>query len=90
MNGIEGLRSQSRHPLNSVATKVSPQYELLILTLRGQRNPGARRIQSELLRQHELSLGLATIHTIKKIETMSMNHTYESHTYREPLLSLFE
>lgn len=64
LSGVDGLHSQSRRPLSSPATKISPQYERLILTLRGQRNLGARRIQSELLRQHELSLGLATIHKV--------------------------
>jgi transposase-like protein len=64
LNGVEGLSSQSRKPLSSPTTKVNPQYEQLILTLRGQRNLGARRIQSELLRQHELALGLATIHKV--------------------------
>ena len=64
LNGIEGLRSHSRRPLHSPYTKVSDHYEQLILDLRTQRNLGARRIQSELLRQHTLSLGLATIHKV--------------------------
>jgi transposase InsO family protein len=64
LNGVDGLHSQNRRPLSSPATKVSPQYEQLILTLREQRNLGARRIQGELLRQHELALGLATIHKV--------------------------
>ena len=64
LDGIDGLNSQSRRPLSSPGTKVNPQYEQLILTLRGQRNLGARRIQSELLRQHKLAIGLATIHKV--------------------------
>ena len=64
LNGIEGLRSHSRRPLHSPNTKVSNHHEQLILDLRTQRNLGARRIQSELLRQHTLSLGLATIHKV--------------------------
>lgn len=35
-----------------------------ILTLRSKRKLGARRIQSELLRQHEFRLNLATIHKV--------------------------
>jgi transposase-like protein len=57
-NGIDGLRSLSRRPLSSPNAKVSDHHEHLILVLRSQRNLGARRIQSELLRQHDMSLGL--------------------------------
>lgn len=65
-HGIDGLKSQSKRPLRSPHAKVSDTYEQMILDLRTQRNLGARRIQSELLRQHELSLGLATIHKVLK------------------------
>jgi transposase InsO family protein len=63
-NGIDGLQSQSRRPLHSPTTKLNDNHEKLILSLRAQRNLGARRIQSELLRQHGISLGLATIHKV--------------------------
>lgn len=63
-NGIDGLQSHSRRPLSSPNTKVSNHHENLILALRTQRNLGARRIQSELMRQHDMSLGLATIHKV--------------------------
>lgn len=36
----------------------------MILKLRKQRNLGARRIQSELARLHDLNLGVATIHKV--------------------------
>jgi len=62
--GIAGLESQSRRPHSSPATKVGPEEESLILDLRHARNLGARRIQSELLRQNKISLGLATIHKV--------------------------
>lgn len=65
-SGIEGLKSQSRRPLHSPNAKISDSHEQLILALRTQRNLGARRIQCELLRQHELSLGLASIHKVLK------------------------
>ena len=63
-SGIDGLNSRSRRPLHSPATKLTAHYEELILTLRKERNLGARRIQNELLRQHEVSLALATIHKV--------------------------
>ncbi len=46
------------------AQKVSPAERGLILKLRKQRNLGARRIQSELRREHEMSLSLDTIHKV--------------------------
>lgn len=63
-SGLEGLSSQSRRPHNSPAAKVGPDEESLILGLRNKRNLGARRIQNELFREHQLSLSLATIHKV--------------------------
>lgn len=63
-SGLDGLQSQSRRPLSSPATKVGTHEETLILDLRHARNLGPRRIQSELRRQNELSLALATIHKV--------------------------
>lgn len=65
-SGIEGLSSQSRRPHSSPAKKVGASEEKHILSLRRSRNLGARRIQTELLRQHEISLSLATIHKVLK------------------------
>lgn len=66
-NGIDGLESHSKRPNSSPNIKVTSEIENLILTLRASRNLGARRIQSELLRLHGISLSLATIHkTLKK------------------------
>lgn len=65
-SGLSGLESQSRRPQCSPARKVGNQEEALILDLRFSRNLGARRIQSELLRQHEISLSLATLHKFLK------------------------
>jgi len=62
--GIEGLKSRSRRPHKSPRQKVSPEHEKRIIELRRQRKLGARRIQNELLRNHELSLSLATIHKV--------------------------
>jgi transposase len=64
-HGPEGLTGQSRRPTNSPATKVFEQQEQWILALR-RRRLGARRIQSELLREHDCKLSLATIHKVHK------------------------
>ncbi|OEU71317.1 MAG: integrase, partial [Desulfovibrio sp. S3730MH75] len=61
-HGVNGLKSLSRRPHNSPASKISPEHEDLILELRRERNLGARRIQSELKRLHEISLAVASIH----------------------------
>lgn len=62
--GIEGLRSKSRHPKSSPTRKVfEPQAEK-ILALRAERKLGARRIQNELHRLHDIRLALATIHKV--------------------------
>ncbi len=63
-DGLNGLRDCSRRPHHSPNTKVGQQEEAWILSLRKQRKLGARRIQNELLREHDYSLSLATIHKI--------------------------
>lgn len=63
-HGLEGLKSNSRAPLNSPSRKVGSQEEKWILDLRKERNLGARRIQNELKRNHECSLSLDTIHKV--------------------------
>ena len=62
--GTEGLRSRSRRPKTSRTRKVFEKDVNRILTLRSKRKLGARRIQSELLRQYEFRLNLATIHKV--------------------------
>ena len=62
--GIAALQDQSCRPQHSPARKVSATHEELILSLRRERKLGARRIQSELQRLHEISLPLATIHKV--------------------------
>jgi len=62
--GTEGLESHSRRPHLSPKTKAGETEQQLILKLRKTRNLGARRIQSELKRLHDISLGLATIHKV--------------------------
>ena len=64
-HGKDGLADRSRRPASSPATKVFEQQEQLILSLR-RRRLGARRIQNELLREHDCKLSLATIHKVLK------------------------
>lgn len=65
-DGIEGLNGISRSPKHSPKTKVFEQQEKLILKLRKKRKIGARRLQSELKRHHDISFSLATIHKVLK------------------------
>ncbi|MFI5323202.1 MAG: IS481 family transposase [Thermodesulfobacteriota bacterium] len=64
--GIEGLKDLSRRPKHSPKTKVFEREEELILTLRKRRKLGARRLQSEIKRHHEISYSIATIHKVLK------------------------
>ena len=64
--GEEGLEDESRRPLSSPNKKVGKQEESLILDLRRTLKLGARRILNELMREHQLSLSLATIHKVLK------------------------
>lgn len=64
--GIDGLEILSKRPYTSPNQKNSPELEAKILILRKSRNLGARRIQSELLRNEQIKLGLATIHKVLK------------------------
>lgn len=65
-DGLEGLKGDSKRPKRSPARKVFDEQEKLILGIRRKRKLGARRIQNELLRLHQLSLSLATIHKVLK------------------------
>jgi len=61
-SGIAGLESHSRRPHHSPNQQIHSKEETIILEIRATRNLGARRIQSELKRLHDISLSLATIH----------------------------
>lgn len=61
-SGIDGLQDKSKRPHTSPNLKITDNITKLILELRQKRNLGARRIQSELLRLHQISLSLASIH----------------------------
>ena len=62
--GVAGLASRSRRPKNSPNQKRNEELSLRILKMRKDRNLGARRIQSELIREESLRLSLATIHKV--------------------------
>lgn len=62
--GMDGLIGKSKKPRNSPRQKIDEHRIKLIVDLRSQRNLGARRIQTELIRLHTCSLSLATIHKI--------------------------
>ena len=64
--GIEGLSDISKKPHNSPNKKLREQLIEKILTLRNERNIGARRIQLELFIQDGTLLSLASIHKALK------------------------
>lgn len=59
--GEQGLVSHSRKPLNSPNSKITPEIECLVLLLRKERKLGARRLQSELKRLHEVIIPFLTV-----------------------------
>jgi transposase InsO family protein len=63
-DGIDGLKNHSKRPHNSPNQKISASVEELILDLRKDRNLGARRLQSELFRLHDISLSIASVHKV--------------------------
>lgn len=65
--GEAGLLSHSRRPVRSPNRRVFEKERLLILSLRVERKLGARRIQSELRRHHDLKLSLDSIHKVLAI-----------------------
>ena len=64
--GQDGLQDRSKKPLHSPNRKITEQLEQQILELRKSRNLGARRIQAELIRLHNIRLSLESIHKVLK------------------------
>ncbi|WP_341791742.1 helix-turn-helix domain-containing protein [Rickettsia endosymbiont of Gonocerus acuteangulatus] len=62
--GIEELHSLSRKPHTFPFQKLNDISEQQILVLRQERKLGARRIQNELKRLHNISFSTATIHKV--------------------------
>jgi len=66
VQGEDGLISLSSKPKSSPLQKRNHINEQLILQLRKERKLGARRLQSELKRLHDIALSLSTIHKVLK------------------------
>lgn len=62
--GPSGLVEQSRRPRHLAAQKVFADHEKLILSLRCERKLGIKQLRNELIRQHDLTLSLDTIHRV--------------------------
>jgi len=62
--GEAGLLNRSRRPMRLPNRRVLEKDRLFILRLRAKRKLGARRIQSELRRHHDLRLSLDSIHKV--------------------------
>jgi transposase InsO family protein len=62
--GIEGLVGQSRRPRRQASQKVFQNEEALILELRNKRRLGVKQLRNELIRQHNLTLSIDTIHRV--------------------------
>ncbi|MFV0644580.1 MAG: IS481 family transposase [Sphingomonadaceae bacterium] len=62
--GVAGLVDQSRRPHSSPKTKVTDEHARLILEMRKDRKLGCKRISSELLRLHAISLSPPTVQKI--------------------------
>ena len=84
-SGIDGLHDKSKKPHRSPNKEVTKEHETLILDLRKKRRLGARRIQYELIRDHDLSFSLATIHKIltrhnvEPLKRQRRKHQYKRH-----------
>ena len=62
--GLIGLENQSTKPKTSPNKKITADIENKILLLRKERNIGVRRLQTELIRLHQIYLSISSIHKI--------------------------
>lgn len=62
--GLAGLEEESRRPLRQANRKVFPEQEALILDLRRSQQLGIKQLRNSLIRQHELTLSLDTLHRV--------------------------
>jgi len=65
--GESGLYSRSHRPHSSPLKKVNEEIKILILSMRKKRKLGPKRLQSELKRLHDVSLSVAVIHKVLKM-----------------------
>src|SRR4051794_5384665 len=61
-DGEAGLVEHSRRPHRLAAQKVFADQEALILSLHRERRLRVKQLRNELIRQHDLTLSLDTIH----------------------------
>lgn len=62
--GIDSLESQSKRPHSSPNSKITDDLRALTLEIREKLNLGARRLQTELIRLHQVHLSPATLHKV--------------------------
>lgn len=62
--GAAGLTDKSRRPKHLAAQKIFAEQETLILSLRRDRRLGVKQLRNELIRHHDLTLSLDTIHRV--------------------------
>lgn len=62
--GIDGLTDLCKKPKHSPGKKIGLTEENWIIELRRNRKLGARRIQSELIRNYDFKVSLSTIHKV--------------------------
>ncbi len=63
-DGEAGLRSKSRRPHKTAASKRTDALTDRVLTLRKERNLGSKRLQAELLRIDGVRLSTPTLHRV--------------------------
>lgn len=76
-DGVDGLKDKSKKPKTFPTAKVTPDIEAMILAMRSQRKLGAKRLSSELLRQHGLYISPPTIQKV-------LNRNQQSHLITRP------
>ncbi len=75
-DGIAGLESKSRRPHSSPDSKITNELRALILGMRMKPDLGARRLQTELIRLHQIHLSTATIHKVLSAASVKPIVTY--------------
>jgi len=83
--GLEALVSRSRRPHSHPGSRIDRQIEATIVDMRMNRRFGVRRLQCELLRQHDIHLSLASIHKVlvrNELSRLAPNPPWRHHTKR--------
>lgn len=88
-DGVQGLEDHSHQRLTSQTAKVTESWEKIMLELCQTRNLGAKRIQAELIRQHNFKLSTATIAKVfskNKVKPLVRLQTKQKpHRYNRPV-----